>query len=694
MANNNVIVSRIQNRRGLKQDLPQPLRAGEIGFASDSNQIYIGADLDNSATESTKKLIVEKTAGAKDTIKSIANNQIIAFTIPHIRFENSGLFDGITKTANWFSSTSSTYTLPSGSDTRNVFQSNVTTGNITSIETTLTFSASDISVYKNGLKLTGNNTATISTLTDQDYIFSSNSNASIQHTLTFRNAPLDTDAISINYYSNTAVIRALDGDTSNDNDSNIRPNDNSVSNFYSSESIPEYRQISPKFIRISPTTGVGYIGLQHKQISVNADSYIDIPSANISNLGNLLVSRDSDAVSGTYTGSGNVVTVAYADTSGRYNTSSYHNYVYASGTGNSNIDDNVFAVASANTTHITFDVGSSVPASGNISHTRVRSFDLSGQTTLDGIIAKVSSFSDDDAWQTVKSLPQYNADGSAKTSQRLYVSHKPSYASVGIDFKLHENNSTLANLNLVVGSYTKNTASVKAKLERFLHNMVSSNSINVFESVSAGEIYSTSSNASIENFALNFNTEETELSFTSKEEARDFSYLLNNLYYEYGFYNDGTSSGVGLSQDKRGLTTINTNIELLTSTAAASTSTPISFEDPSTATVANGTSNVVSKSTNDYENYAIEYIVDSANSTANYRRVGTMYMSAFNNSVTGNTGVAFTDIASDIGDNVTGNVTFSATLSASNAIVISATSTVGSSATMSYIERRWKSPIT
>ena len=94
--------------------------------------------------------------------------------------------------------------------------------------------------------------------------------------------------------------------------------------------------------------------------------------------------------------------------------------------------------------------------------------------------------------------------------------------------------------------------------------MVLSNSINVFESVSAGEIYSIPSNASIENFALNFNTEETELSFTSKEEARDFP-PLNNPYYEYGFYNDGTSSGVGLSQDKRGLTTINTNIELLTS---------------------------------------------------------------------------------------------------------------------------------
>ena len=45
-SNNNVIVSRIQNRRGLKQDLPNPLRPGELGLATDSKQLYIGADTD------------------------------------------------------------------------------------------------------------------------------------------------------------------------------------------------------------------------------------------------------------------------------------------------------------------------------------------------------------------------------------------------------------------------------------------------------------------------------------------------------------------------------------------------------------------------------------------------------------------------------------------------------------------------
>jgi len=39
-SNNTVVVSRIQNRRGLKQDLPQPLRAGEIGL-EDKNGVRI-----------------------------------------------------------------------------------------------------------------------------------------------------------------------------------------------------------------------------------------------------------------------------------------------------------------------------------------------------------------------------------------------------------------------------------------------------------------------------------------------------------------------------------------------------------------------------------------------------------------------------------------------------------------------------
>ena len=39
-----IISARIQNRRGLRQNLPQPLLPGELGLATDTGQLFIGAD--------------------------------------------------------------------------------------------------------------------------------------------------------------------------------------------------------------------------------------------------------------------------------------------------------------------------------------------------------------------------------------------------------------------------------------------------------------------------------------------------------------------------------------------------------------------------------------------------------------------------------------------------------------------------
>ena len=99
MANANVIISRIQNRRGLKQDLPQPLRPGEIGFTLDTRQVFIGADPEDATSGGYNKVSVfETTSNAKDITISIANNQIIAFTVPFKKYPR-GTFDGITTTA-------------------------------------------------------------------------------------------------------------------------------------------------------------------------------------------------------------------------------------------------------------------------------------------------------------------------------------------------------------------------------------------------------------------------------------------------------------------------------------------------------------------------------------------------------------------------------------------------------------------
>jgi hypothetical protein len=46
MANNQIIISRIQNRRGLKENLPQPLLPGEIALTVDTGELWIGSDPD------------------------------------------------------------------------------------------------------------------------------------------------------------------------------------------------------------------------------------------------------------------------------------------------------------------------------------------------------------------------------------------------------------------------------------------------------------------------------------------------------------------------------------------------------------------------------------------------------------------------------------------------------------------------
>ena len=100
--NSRVIISRIQNRRGLKQDLPQPLRPGELGFAVDSRQLYIGGDADHpNAAQYSNLSYFENTVNAREHGIAIANNNIIAFTVPFIKY-SKGEFTGTNSTKEWF----------------------------------------------------------------------------------------------------------------------------------------------------------------------------------------------------------------------------------------------------------------------------------------------------------------------------------------------------------------------------------------------------------------------------------------------------------------------------------------------------------------------------------------------------------------------------------------------------------------
>lgn len=270
----NVIISRIQNRRGLKQDLPQPLRPGELGFAVDSKQLFIGADPDDVISGNYNKISVfESTTNSKSITQSIANNNIIAFTVPHIRFP-SGMFDGVTRTASWQLS-SNTY----NSSGLTVFSANsrviatansianvssttieldtydesisvgdrvisndipgivrvsaVSTANSNTVVTltsnqTITTSNTISFVPDNIVNIVSNSTFVATDLTvlkngrlllgdasnaspsaTHDYSFSANTLASNSHVITFRTIPSASDEIALSYYSNAAVIKAL-----------------------------------------------------------------------------------------------------------------------------------------------------------------------------------------------------------------------------------------------------------------------------------------------------------------------------------------------------------------------------------------------------------------------------------------------------------------------------------------------------
>lgn len=395
-SNNNVIVSRIQHRRGLKQDLPQPLRPGEIGLATDSRQVYIGGDPENPQSAPYNAIsYFENTIGAKDHTESIANNQIIAFQVPFIKYAR-GDYNGIATTKAWqpidarsvidggaqpacqyssstypvFSSIDTDYidttiVVSGGAQTGTTIVVNTTgtdaTGNIrigdrvtgdqivgsnvsvTSVrpyaanksEVTLTtqqtvtnnanitfipqtilnynyyeptanttyaglqtkfnkakFKSTDISVHKNGIRLVPESNTAILDYPSAvaDYVINgSNVSSSGQQSLTLRTTPTIKDEVTVCYYSNANVIAALEGIEST---GKIAPSLN-VNSFYTEYNIPAWRQIPRENVRISETTGVGFIGLQQKHITSYVDGNVIADTNNLT-LGNLHIARNDD----------------------------------------------------------------------------------------------------------------------------------------------------------------------------------------------------------------------------------------------------------------------------------------------------------------------------------------------------------------------------------------------------------------
>lgn len=80
MANNQIVISRIQNRRGIRENLPQPLLPGEFALTVDTGELWIGTD-PNQPPFGVRTY--GSGAGDISSAENIADNQIVSakFTV-------------------------------------------------------------------------------------------------------------------------------------------------------------------------------------------------------------------------------------------------------------------------------------------------------------------------------------------------------------------------------------------------------------------------------------------------------------------------------------------------------------------------------------------------------------------------------------------------------------------------------------
>ena len=501
-SNNSVIISRIQNRRGLKQDLPQPLREGEIGFTTDSKQVFIGGSLGDT---SSKLSVFETTSGAETITKSIANSRIIAFTVPHKKFSpTSNTFDGVSTSKLWnttdetyigsglkvfrntitatptatvtanasstthtlsssnafisagdvvtgnditgtvtvssFDTTTSVLTLSSNQSLTTANTLTFTPNNIKSIMTNEAFKASGLTVFKNNQRLVGDD-VNITPSASKDYSFNSTTLGSNTHTLNFRVAPLTSDTVSINYYGNSAVTKAI----SNTNTIFVGA---TTQSFYNQYSIPSYRQLSNSLIRISETSGKGFIGLQFKHLAVYEDSST-ISSPGSLSLGNLLASRNDmkSASEVSVSQSGATVTVGAGSLNEFSNTGTY-DYIFFSDASNSWINGKALPVANVQTSslEVTLPTGNSWQTARAVTASNT----VSGLVTITGNIEGLGNndyvtFTGSNATSLANTYQISNI-----TSSSFQVAESGVSAISGnLDFINHGSNNDLANVQII-----------------------------------------------------------------------------------------------------------------------------------------------------------------------------------------------------------------------------------------------------
>ena len=304
---NKIIISRMQQRRGNRVDLPQPLRPGEIGLASDSKEIFIGLDPTiGIAKQNANAININNVVSGYTYANGYLNNNVVRIILPSKRLAPS-TFDGTVNNTVYTPASASGQT-----HAKNVFGTNVGATSVVNVFDNAFFQSVDLTVTKNGTLLTTNSTRTSANLLSNEFIISSDTNAKTgNHTLTLGTQPTGSDDFTVSYYDNVDIIAAL-VDSSVDNTIGSTDIQGFYQQYFTGTNIPDSRKLSNAYILADHITGTAFIGLEDKHLEVVAYSGTVTSPSSLALTGQLTVTRsagsDLDIAISSYTTLTSVVT--------------------------------------------------------------------------------------------------------------------------------------------------------------------------------------------------------------------------------------------------------------------------------------------------------------------------------------------------------------------------------------------------
>ena len=285
----------MQQRRGNRIDLPQPLRPGEVALASDSKEVFIGLDPEIGVTaQNANAVSVNNITNGFTYANSYLNNNFIRLIMPSKRF-GTGTFDGTANNTTFRADGSSgqAHGLP-------VFNASINANSVKNVFDNSAFESTDFTGAKNGVALSTNATRTAANLLNNEFFVSSPTNQTTNTTVTFGTNPTGTDDITLNYYSNVDIINAL-------NDSGNVGSTATVG-FYDAKNVSSYRKLNNAYIRSDYEVGTSFIGLENKHVEVFAQSG-SVPSPSSLSLTDIKITRDATSTTSTIdlsSGAGNL----------------------------------------------------------------------------------------------------------------------------------------------------------------------------------------------------------------------------------------------------------------------------------------------------------------------------------------------------------------------------------------------------